>query len=57
MCHILEYENPTNLFYIFHLVLHTIPLFFLSECPSLCQQRPGHSLGKKYIIAQNEKPK
>ena len=56
MCHILEYENPTNLFYIFHLVLHTIPLFFPSECPSLCQQRPWHLLGKKYIIAQNEKP-
>ena len=32
-------------------------MFLPNECPGLCRQRPGHSLGKNHKVARNEKQK
>ena len=33
--------------FFFHFVLHITHIYFPNECPGLCRQRTGHSLGEK----------
>ena len=44
ICHILYVRKPKVALSVFHFVLLN---FFPNQCPGLCRQRPGHSLGKK----------
>ena len=39
----LEYKNPCI---FFHFSFHATLFFPPNKCPSLCQHRPGHSLGE-----------
>ena len=52
----MTYFWNTKTHVVFFFVVHFMLLYFSpNECPGLCQHRPGHSLGKKNKVAQNEK--